>query len=93
VGALVGEFAAYAVFIGVLLGGVGSKVGGTSRMLVLAPVMGLAAFTAYDWWWAALLAATGPLTGAGIGFGSLAPLLMTAYAATFVGPASSGRDP
>jgi len=92
VGLLIGEFAAYALLVGVLLGGVGAKLGGSHRMLVLTPVMGLAAglgaLTAYDWWWAALLASTGILTGAGIGFGWLAPLLMVPYAATFVSPAS-----
>jgi len=96
VGLLIGEFAAYALLVGVLLGGVGAKLGGSHRMLVLTPVMGLAAglgaFTAYDWWWAALLASTGILTGAGIGFGWLAPLLMVPYAATFVSPAPSARD-
>ena len=96
VGLLIGEFAAYALLVGLLLGGVGSKIGGTHRMLALAPVVGLAAglgaFTAYDWWWAALLASTGVLTGAGIGFGWLAPLLMVPYAATFVSPATSARD-
>jgi MFS family permease len=96
VGLLIGEFAAYALLVGVLLGGVGAKLGGTRRMLVLAPVVGLAAglgaLTAYDWWWAALLATAGVLTGAGIAFGWLAPLLMVPYAATFVSPASSARD-
>jgi len=96
VGLLIGEFAAYALLMGVLLGGVGAKLGGTRRMLVLAPVVGLAAglgaLTAYDWWWAALLATAGVLTGAGIAFGWLAPLLMVPYAATFVSPASSARD-
>ena len=96
VGLLIGEFAAYAMLVGLLLGGVGSKLGGTHRMAVLAPVIGLAAavgaYTAYDWWWAALLATAGVLTGAGIGFGWLAPLLMVPYAATFVSPASSARD-
>ena len=96
VGLLIGEFAAYAMLVGLLLGGVGSKIGGAHRMLALAPVVGLAAglgaFTAYDWWWAALLASTGVLTGAGIGFGWLAPLLMVPYAATFVSPATSARD-
>ena len=86
--ALVGEFAASAMFIGIVLGGVGAKLGGTRRMLVLAPLMGLAAglgaFTAYDWWWAALLAAAAAIAGAGIGFGWFAPLLMVPYAATFV---------
>jgi hypothetical protein len=46
------------MFIGLLLGVVGSKIGGTHRMLFVAPVIGLAAglgaFTAYDWSWAAL---------------------------------------
>jgi nitrate reductase NapE component len=41
--ALVGEFGAMAMFMGILLGGVGAKIGGTRRMLVLAPLMGLAA--------------------------------------------------
>ena len=40
---LVGEFGAAAMFIGIILGGVGAKLGGTRRMSVLAPVMGLAA--------------------------------------------------
>ena len=96
VGLMIGEFAAYALVAGVLLGGVGAKLGGARRMLVLTPAMGLAAglgaLTAYDWWWAALLATAGVLTGAGIGFGWLAPLLMVPYAATFVSPASSARN-
>jgi len=96
VGVLIGEFAAYAMLVGVLLGGVGSKLGGTHRMAMLAPAIGVAAalgvYTAYDWWWAVLLASTGLLTGAGIGFGWLAPLLMIPYAATFVSPATSARD-
>ena len=83
------------MFIGIVLGGVGAKLGGTRRMFVLAPLMGLAAglgaFTAYDWWWAALLAATAAIAGAGIGFGWFAPLLMVPYAATFVTPLSSAR--
>jgi hypothetical protein len=94
--ALVGEFGAFAVFMGILLGGLGAKLGGTRRMLVLAPVMGVAAglgaFTAYDWWWVALLAMTGTIAGAGIGFGWFAPLLMVPYAATFVTAVSSARD-
>jgi hypothetical protein len=93
--ALVGEFAASAMFIGIVLGGVGARLGGTRRMFVLAPLMGLAAglgaFTAYDWWWAALLAAAAAIAGAGIGFGWFAPLLMVPYAATFVTPLSSAR--
>ena len=94
--ALVGEFGAAAMFMGILLGGVGAKLGGTRRMSVLAPVVGLAAglgaFTAYDWWWAALLAAAGAITGAGIGFGWFGPLLMVPFAATFVPALSSARD-
>jgi hypothetical protein len=94
--ALVGEFGATAMFTGLLLGAVGSKLGGTRRMAYLAPGMGLAAglgaYTAYDWWWAALLAAAGVITGAGIRFGWFGPLLMIPYAATFVVPEASGRN-
>jgi fusaric acid resistance family protein len=94
--ALVGEFGAAAMFVGLLLGGVGSKLGGARRMAYLAPGMGLAAglgaYTAYDWSWAALLAITGVITGAGIRFGWFAPLLMIPYAATFVAPEASARD-
>jgi MFS family permease len=96
VGVLVGEFAAMALLVGLLLGGVGSKIGGSRRMLVVATLIGVAAGlgagTAYDWWWAALLAGTGVVTGAGIGFGWFAPLLMVPFAATFVSPVSSTRD-
>jgi hypothetical protein len=92
-GLLVGEFAAMAMLHGLLLGAVGSKIGGTRRMLYVAPGIGVAAglgaFTAYDWWWAALLAGVAVITGAGIGFGWFAPLLMVPYAATFVTPLSS----
>jgi hypothetical protein len=53
IGAIIGEFAAGAMFVGLLFGVVGSKIGGTRRMLYVAPVMGVAAglgaFTAYDW--------------------------------------------
>ena len=42
-------------------------------MVFVAPMLGVAAglgaFTAYDWWWAALLASVGVIAGAGIGFG------------------------
>ena len=62
----------------------------------LAPLMGLAAglgaFTAYDWWWVALLATVGVIAGAGIGFGWFAPLLMVPFAATFVVPEASARN-
>jgi len=94
--ALVGEFGAAAVFIGLLLGAVGAKLGGTRRMAYLAPGIGLAAglgaYTAYDWWWAALLALAGVVTGAGIRFGWFGPLLMVPYAATFVVPEASGKN-
>ena len=95
-GALVGRLGVSAMFVGLIVGGVGAKLGGTRRMLVVAPVVGLAAglgaFSAYDWWWVALLAVTGVLTGAGIGFGWFAALLMVPYAATFVTPVSSATD-
>ena len=96
IGVLVGKFGATAMVTGVLLGGVGAKLGGTRRMSYLAPLIGLAAglgaFTAYDWWWAALLATVGVIAGAGIGFGWFAPLLMVPYAATFVVPEASARN-
>ena len=95
-GALVGALGVSAVFVGLVLGVAGCKIGGTQRMLFVAPLVGVAAglgaFTAYDWWWAALLAATGLIAGAGIGFGWFAVLLMVPYAATFVTPVSSGRN-
>jgi hypothetical protein len=93
---LVGEFAAIGMFVGVLLGGVGAKLGGTRRMTWVAPGVGLAAglgaFTAYDWWWVALLATVGLVAGAGIGFGWFPPLLMIPFAATFCVPLDSGRN-
>lgn len=96
IGVLVGKFGATAMFTGVLLGGVGAKLGGTRRMSYLAPLMGLAAglgaFTAYDWWWVAVLATVGVIAGAGIGFGWFAPLLMVPFAATFVVPEASARN-
>jgi hypothetical protein len=95
-GALVGRLGVGALFIGLLLGVLGAKLGGTRRMLYVAPMIGVAAglgaFTAYDWWWALLLAIVGVVTGAGIRFGWFAPLLMVPYAATFVIPVSSGTD-
>lgn len=84
------------MFVGLLFGVVGSKIGGTRRMLYVAPAMGVAAglgaFTAYDWWWVALLAGVAVLAGAGIGFGWFPALLMLPYIATFVTPVSSGKD-
>jgi Fusaric acid resistance protein-like len=93
VGALVGHFAASAMFTGLLWGALGAKLGGTCRMLYLAPAVGLAAGlgsgTAYDWWWVGLLAVLGVVAGGGIRFGWLPPLLMLPFAATFVTPESS----
>jgi hypothetical protein len=53
---------------------------------------GLGAYTAYDWWWAALLASTGFIAGAGIRYGWLPALLMVPYAATFVTPVTTAKD-
>jgi hypothetical protein len=95
-GTLVGEFGAGAMATGLVLGAAGSKIGGTRRMSYLAPAIGVAgglgAFTAYDWWWVALLATVGVIAGAGIGFGWMPALLMVPYAATFVTPVSTGTD-
>lgn len=95
-GTVAGQPGAQAVFLGLLLGVIGAKTGGTRRMVYLVPVAGaaagLGAFTAYGWWWPVLLAVTGGLAGAGIGFGRLPPLTMTALAATFTVPAPSGTD-
>ena len=96
IGAFVGELGVSAMFTGVLLGAVGAKLGGTHRMLYVAPALGVAgglgAYTAYDWWWVALLAAAGVIAGAGIRFGWFAALLMVPYAATFVTPVSTVTD-
>ena len=67
----VGALGVSAMFVGLVLGLAGAKIGGTHRMLFVAPVLGVAAglgaFTAYDWWWAALLASTAssPVPGSG----------------------------
>src|SRR5262245_25211152 len=95
--ALVGSLGVYALLIGLLLGVVGSKIGGTRRMLIVAPVLGvaagLAAFTAYDSSWAVLVACTGLIAGLGFWFGWFTTLLMIPFAATFVfTPVSSARD-
>jgi nitrate reductase NapE component len=42
VGALVGEFGAGAMAVGLVLGVAGSKIGGTRRMAYLAPAIGVA---------------------------------------------------
>jgi fusaric acid resistance family protein len=94
--ALVGELGVAAILTGLLLGATGSKLGGTHRMVCVAPVIGVAAglgaYTAYDWWWVALLAVAGVIAGAGIRFGWLPALLMVPFAATFVTPVSSVED-
>ncbi len=96
VGALVGKLGVSALFVGVLWGALGAKLGGTRRMIYVAPligvVAGLGAYTAYDWWWVALMAATGVIAGAGYRFGWFAPLLMAPYAATFVTPVSTAQS-
>ncbi len=96
IGVFVGEFGVAAMFVGLLLGVTGSKLGGTHRMLYVAPAIGVAgaigAYTAYDWWWVALLATAAVITGAGIGFGWFAALLMIPYAATFVTPVDTVTD-
>ena len=96
VGALVGHFGASAMFLGLLLGALGSKLGGTRRMLYLSPALGVAAGlgagTAYGWWWVALLAVLAVVTGGGIGFGWLPPLLMLPLSATFATALSSAED-
>ena len=94
--ALVGELGVAAMGVGLLLGATGCKLGGTRRMLFVAPLLGVAAglgaSTAYDWWWVALLACSGVIAGAGIGFGWFGPLLMVPFAATFVTPVSTAKD-
>jgi hypothetical protein len=96
IGALVGHFGASAMFLGLLLGALGSKLGGTRRMLYLAPAIGVAAGlgagTAYGWWWVALLAVLAVVAGGGIRFGWLPPLLMLPLAATFATALSSTED-
>ena len=93
---LIGKFAADAMFIGIVLGVLGNRVGGTRRMLYIAPALGLAAglgaFTAYGWWWAVLLAFLGVIAGGAMRYGWLPSLLMLPFAATFAAPVSSGRN-
>jgi hypothetical protein len=92
---LVGSFGANAMFMGLVYGVVGGKLGGTRRMLYLAPLVGvsagLGAFTAYGWWWVVVLAILGVVAGGGMRWGWLPPLLMLPFAATFATPTSSGR--
>jgi hypothetical protein len=94
--AVAGRLGVGAMLVGILLGVVGSKIGGTGRMSYVAPLVGLAAglgaFTAYDWWWVAVLATVAMIAGVGIRFGWLPPLLMAPFAATFAIPVSSAED-
>jgi hypothetical protein len=53
---------------------------------------GLGAYIAYDWWWVTLLTSAAVITGAGIGFGWFAALLVVPYAATFITPVSTATD-
>lgn len=96
VDAVVGKFGGDAMFIGIAFGVIGSKIGGTRRMLYVAPgfavAAGLGAFTAYHWGWAALLAILGIIAGGGMRWGWLPTLLMLPFAATFATRVSSGRD-
>ena len=90
---ILGALGARAVVIGLLLGVLGSKLGGARRMLYLAPAIGIAgglgAITAYHWSWVVLLAVVAAIAGAGMLFGWLPPLLMPAFAATFPAVTSS----
>src|SRR5262245_27153518 len=79
-GALVGGFGADAMFVGLVWGVHGGKLGGTRRMGYLAPAVGVAAglgaLTAYDWWWVVLLTVSGLIAGAVMRWGWFPPLLM-----------------
>jgi len=93
---LVGGFGAEAMFLGLVYGVGGAKLGGTRRMSYLAPLVGVAAglgaVTAYDWSWVLVVALSGLVAGAGMRWGWFPPLLMVPAAATFATPVSSGRD-
>lgn len=95
-GAVAGWLGVGAMLTGILLGVVGSKIGGARRMICVAPGIGVAAglgaLTAYDWWWVALLATVAMIAGAGIRFGWLPALLMVPFAATFALPVPSVTD-
>ena len=93
--AFLGDLGSRAMVLGLLLGVLGSKLGGTRRMLYLAPavgiVAGLGAITAYYWSWVVLLAVVGIIAGAGMRFGWLPSLLMLTFAATFPVATSSAK--
>jgi hypothetical protein len=93
---LLGKLGSTAMVMGLVVGVLGSKLGGTRRMLYLTPAVGIAgglgAITAYHWSWVVLLAVTAVIAGAGMRFGWLAPLLMLAFSATFPVATSSARN-
>ena len=93
--ALIGKFGANAMIMGLLFGLLGSVIGGTRRMLQLAPIVGVAAglgsLTAYGWWWVGLLAILGLIAGAEMCWGWMPSLLMLPFVATFASPVTSGR--
>lgn len=93
---LLGNLGSRAMVIGLMVGVVGSKLGGTRRMLYLAPAVGvvggLGAITAYHWSWVVLLAVVAVIAGAGMRFGWLPSLLMLTFAATFPIATSSAKD-
>ena len=92
---LLGKLGSTAMVMGLVVGVLGSKLGGTRRMLYLAPAVGVAgglgAITAYHWSWVVLLTVVAVIAGAGMRFGWLPPLLMLAFAATFPVATSSAR--
>ena len=94
--ALLGDLGSRAMVLGLLLGVLGSKLGGTRRMLYLTPavgiISGLGAITAYHWSWVVLLAVVAVIAGAGMRFGWLPSLLMLTFAATFPVATSSAKD-
>jgi hypothetical protein len=93
--ALVGKFGGDATLMGLLVGVLGSMIGGSRRMLYLAPAVavaaGLGSTTAYGWSWVAVLAILGLIAGSGMRFGWLPSLLMLPFVATFASPVTSGR--
>lgn len=94
--AVAGQVGVWSVLTGILLGVVGSKIGGTRRMMFVAPAIGLAAglgaYSAYGWGWVALLAAAAVITGAGTRFGWHPTLLMIPFAATFAASVPSASE-
>ena len=96
--ALLGNSAPGRCSIGLMVGVIGSKLGGTRRMLYLAPAVGIAGGTGADHRLPlvvgpVLLAVVAVIAGAGMLFGWLPSLLMLTFAATLPRVAtSSGRS-